>query len=485
MTPHQALTRLTWFFDHLVESDFLETSAEEGARLRAEVRTALFLLLLEHRPFLETAKGLDWPYRRLRAGGERLAAIVETDPLGPDAQSALRFLALLPFPGQWSRLRRMIAQTPDDPEVAAFVRRERDKISRKIKKKRQKTFYLRHFCQILKPPRPPEVKGVLRIFSLPYLFFTPGLVETLGRHYLLYVEPPWGVLARHAWLRKFASLDDPTLFGVGGAEDAAFLSGQNGVRITRLAHGDFLDPSETVPLNRPKTHDILFNATFDEPDRKRHHLMLDLMRHPSLADVTVLFIGRGGPAAVAAFKDAVRRQGLCDRATVMANLMRKDVPEMLARCRMGVQVSLHENVCRSIYECFRSDLPCVLSSSMAGMDFSIITPETGAVATDETLPQTIAEVLHHRERLAPRKWFLEHSGSLNNTPRLNAVFKDLFHERGYFWHEDIAPLDSSGANRYLHPQDYERFRDDFKRLHGLFMQIPNLPIRLVPDESCA
>ena len=85
---------------------------------------------------------------------------------------------------------------------------------------------LLHFCQILKKPCVPDEKGVLRIFSLPYLFAKPGLMKALNYLYFLYVEPPWGVLFRQAWLRPFVTLDDPTLFGLGGEEDSAFLRSQ-------------------------------------------------------------------------------------------------------------------------------------------------------------------------------------------------------------------------------------------------------------------
>jgi len=61
--------------------------------------------------------------------------------------------------------------------------------------------------------------------------------------------------------------------------------------------------------------------------------------------------------------------------------------------------------------------------------------------------------------------------------RLKTVFRDL----GYSWTEDIAPLGSSGANRYLSPSDYEIFRKEFEQLFGIFQQWGKSPIRLTID----
>ena len=114
----------------------------------------------------------------------------------------------------------------------------------------------------------------MRIFSLPYLFVNPELLKALNRLYFLYVEPPWGVVFRHAWLRPFAGLDDPTLFGLNGEEDAAFLRSQPGILTTSLAHADFLEDDTALDFDKEKRFDIVFNSTFYDIPRKRHAVML-------------------------------------------------------------------------------------------------------------------------------------------------------------------------------------------------------------------
>jgi hypothetical protein len=65
---------------------------------------------------------------------------------------------------------------------------------------------------------------------------------------------------------------------------------------------------------------------------------------------------------------------------------------------------------------------------------------------------------------------VEHSGSKNSSHRLNEALRTLFTRWGYEWHEDIATLNSSGANRYARAADYERFRDDFHWLLGCLQE---------------
>jgi glycosyltransferase involved in cell wall biosynthesis len=236
------------------------------------------------------------------------------------------------------------------------------------------------------------------------------------------------------------------------------------VEVVPLAHGDFLNDGPAPQAGLPKDYDIVFNATFDDMPRKRHELMLELLRHPLLATATVLFLGRGHAENVAAFERRVRQLGLEKRVSIVANLRREEVPRYLAKCRMGVHLSLYENACRSIYEFFRADLPCVISSSMAGMNPTIFNDQTGMSVSDDQLPQSIAFTLQHPERFAPRRWFLDHSGSRHSSRRLNEVFRTLFSRWDYDWHEDIVALSSSGASRYAGAADYERFRGDFQWL---------------------
>ena len=465
------LAKLNLIKSFLARIDDGTVFAGDGRALRREVGEALIDLLLHHRPFLEEETGLAWPYREL---ARRLPILEAEEGKTPVLrQEARLFLALLPFPGQWRWLTQW--EMGDDPEIKDFLFLERQKIEDKINQKPQRDFKLHHFCQILKRPDLPGGKGILRIFSVPYLFAQRDLLRRLNGLYILYIEPPWGVLARHSWLRVFAQMADPAIIGVCGPEDAGFLAGQSGIVTTRLAHGDFLE-EQPLPPARDKEFDLVFNASFDEMDRKRHGFMLNLLARPPLDHVTALFIGRGSEANVATFRTWVEERGLDQRVVVLANLRRNEVPDQLSRCRIGVLTSLNENGCRSIYECFRADLPCVVTSSMAGCNFDLIDARNGLVASDAALPGAILTALRHPENFSPRTWFLHNSGSRLSSLRLNGEMKNLFSRLGYAWREDIVPLGSSGATRYVDEAHYAAFRAEFEQLLEILK--PFLPVRL-------
>jgi hypothetical protein len=477
-TNHQALGVFEQFLE-LADSEafFVGANAEFLQSLRQVVATALHRLLVWERPWLEVQRGILWPYQELAQRYRRFQRLAEdiADP-GRQQQAAL-FLALLPFPRQWRWLLRVEQQFGATLELRAFQTAEMLSVADKIDQKPQKSYKLRHFCQVLKGSRGIREKGILRIFSIPYLLVAlhPQVLSRISERYVIFAEPPMGIVYRHTWWRHFAALADPCVLGIGSLEDRLFLQQQASVEVVPLAHGDFLDDREPEKPGVSKDYDIAFNATFDDMPRKRHELMLELLRHPLLCKARVLFLGRGSEANVAALERRLRRWEVEDRVTIVANVRREEVPRYLAKCRMGVHLSLYENACRSIYEYFREDLPCVISSSMAGMNPEIFNDQTGMAVRDAELPQAIAFTLRHRERFAPRRWFVEHSGSRHSSRRLNEVFRTLFARWGYKWHEDIVPLSSSGANRYAEAADYQYFRDDFTWLLDCLRQAAAIP----------
>lgn len=189
-----------------------------------------------------------------------------------------------------------------------------------------------------------------------------------------------------------------------------------------------------------------------------------------------MVLGRGNDDNVAAFQQQATEAGLSDRVTVMANLRRDEVYDLLPRCRVGVHLALYENGCRATYEYFRADVPCVASTCMGGMNPAIFNPMTGKAVSDRDLPEAIAEVLRNRGDYRSREWFLNHSGSQHSSRELNGRFKAIFTDLAYDWTEDIVPLGSSGATRYVDKAHYERFRPQFEGLLKPFLSRPHLPV---------
>jgi hypothetical protein len=470
------------FFDMVRNKSLLHLPSGTLRQIRTQLHIKLNEILVWGRPHLERTRGLQWPYAQCALIAPELERMYHQYGSTTVAQQALLFLSFLPVPHQWRWLAKAIDILHDEPEIIDFLTTERQTIQAKISEKPQSIFKMRHFVQILKPPRLPHEKGVLRIFSLPYLFLNKQVLRKIADHYVFYVEPPMGAVFRHAWWRIFTELQDPCVFGLGGEEDRHFVSMQANTHVISLAHGDYL--RETAPPDplADKDIDIVFNATFDDMARKRHSFMLQLLKDRRLATKKALFLGRGSQRNVQALKTMVETQGLSDRVIVLSNVCRQDIPLYLTRCKTGVHLSLYENSCRCVYEYFRADIPCVISSVTAGVDMTIFNAQTGRVARDEQLAETIADVLLHRSSYSPRNWFLAHSGSRRNSLKLNKNLAKIFAESGYAWQADIVQLTSSGASRYLKKNHYQRFLPEFRQLLAMLQPSIASSVNLVVDE---
>jgi len=470
------------FFSRVRSGTLLNSENEKDLEtLRNTIHDALIQLLDDKRPYLEAEKGVLWPYETFRKYRSFFEERIRSRCSSFQKKQALLFLARFPFPGQWKYMLDAEEILPDQSEIRSLHAIEADIIQQKIEQRAQRVYRIRRFCQILKRPRLPAEKGILRIFSLLYLFTDRRLLERLSRHYVLYIEPTAGVMYRHTWLRAFSRLTDPCVFGVSGKEDTVYINSQPGIVTTDLAHADFLQDDITVRTGGEKRYDLVFVGTYDDMRRKRHLRFLTLLQHPGLIHATALVIGQGKGANIRKFIQSVEALGLSNRVTILSNRPRKEIPRYLARCRMGVHLALHENGCRCIYEYFRSDLPCVVSSYSAGVNFTIFTPQTGMAVPDRDLPGAIRHVLENRARFSPRSWFLSHSGSINSSNRLNRIFTELFSEWGYEWTEDIVPLGSGGANRYVKPSHYEKFRPDYYMLFDMLTRQERFPVRITVD----
>ncbi len=476
------IAQLDRFFDTVKSEGLASLAPKTIPALRCRILAAVNDLLVWGRPYLAAHRGIDWLYQECGLIAPHLEKMYSQDADTEVAKQALFFLAFLPVPNQWRWLSKAIATLAEEPEIAQFLTSERLTIEQKLIGKGRSKFALRHFTQILKAPRLPVEKGVLRIFSLPYLFLRKQMLQKIADSYVLFVEPPMGIVFRHAWWRTFTELPEPCIFGLGGEEDRNFVARQANTNVINLAHGDFLLDAESMEPASVKDFDIIFNATFDDMERKRHIFMLQLLKDRRLSTKKALFIGRGAPQNVSAFRTEVDRRGLTDRVVAVSNVPRREIPRYFTRCRTGVHLSLYENSCRCIYEFFRADLPCVVAAATAGIRQDIFNAQTGAIAGDEQLPEIIAATIDRHDTFTPRQWLLQNLGSLRASTLLNEYLISFFADHGYLWQSDIVPLDSSGADRYLHKDHYHQFLPQFRELLS-WMQ-PSVPagITLEVDE---
>ncbi len=467
------------FFVKLSQGTLFDTTDRRyHRRLRSDVRIALHRLIDAGRPFLESECGILWPYEAIQSHTGYLEEALENNNAFQNDQ-ARRYLSLLPFPNQWHYLLAWPQYWPEDQEIDAFLTAEHQRLARKAQKKRQKTFLLHHLCQVLKPPELPLEKGVLRIFSLPYIWLDPNLLGYVSKHYILYVEPSAGIHMRFAWLRHFANLENPTLIGAAAREDRLFLNTQPGIRTTHLCHGDYVDPDANSETSIFKSYDLVFNGTFNDMPLKRHELFLKLLNTTGLKHVSALVLGRGTPDNVDRFRKMVQQYNLEARVETVANLKRSQVPGYLRKSKVGVHLCLHENGCRSIAEFICTGLPCVVSALTSGVSEGMINGQTGVAVPDADLAMAIKDVLTNYRSYAPRDWFLSHSGSYRKSEELNQVLKELYAELGATWRTDIVPIGSSGVNRYAHKKHLKRFMPEFEKIYRWFRKMPALSVPIV------
>ena len=154
VTSFKRSLRILESFFAMVDSGeiFHSQDMESYRNVRKELRSSLVHLLVWQRPRLEALKGIHWPYLQLRNRYSFFRDSAEESSNNFERKQALLFLALLPFPGQWKWLLKAEQLFCNDPEIGAFLAEERSEVLRKIEKKPQRTYKLRHFCQVLKKP---------------------------------------------------------------------------------------------------------------------------------------------------------------------------------------------------------------------------------------------------------------------------------------------------------------------------------------------
>ncbi|MCK5195653.1 MAG: hypothetical protein KAQ71_17705, partial [Desulfobulbaceae bacterium] len=112
-----AIGRMEDFFNR-IDSNRLFNSTDPAwyYQFRTRLKAALVQALVWQRPELEVSKGIQWPYEALK---ERVFLFEELagsrDPFV--RRQAMLFLALLPFPGQWSWLKKTQANLSDETEI--------------------------------------------------------------------------------------------------------------------------------------------------------------------------------------------------------------------------------------------------------------------------------------------------------------------------------------------------------------------------------
>ena len=126
----QSIATVDTFFS-LIDSGDLFTASDPlfHRKLRSDVLAALSYVLYWGRHILEETRGLSWPYDGLQKRYHILNELAEGEKNSFLQRQALFFLALLPFPRQWSNLFKVEELYRHDVEIRAFLSEEKLKVS--------------------------------------------------------------------------------------------------------------------------------------------------------------------------------------------------------------------------------------------------------------------------------------------------------------------------------------------------------------------
>lgn len=215
---------------------------------------------------------------------------------------------------------------------------------------------------------------------------------------------------------------------------------------------DFICPEQYRPLNIPKTHDVIFNATW-WCSIKRHQLMLDALTYAR---------DRGRPISCLWYGYHWTPDSHdCERATKECATSRnlpitflepdwsfEENNRRFNCCRAAVLCSKTEAGPRVLTEAMLAGLPYITTVDTFGGSPAIVLPSTGHTCspTPEAIAETIWYVLDNLNQYRPREWALAHACRPHGLQKVKTVLEALAATRGWQINMDIDYYGQTGQD---------------------------------------
>lgn len=232
--------------------------------------------------------------------------------------------------------------------------------------------------------------------------------------------------------------------------------------VVQLSNSDWTDSDVFTPLpGRTKKYDLICVANWSR--NKSHEVLFE----------TLAGIKRKVKLALVGFplnrgKDEIdkllKTYHLSEQVDIFENLEPARVNELLNESRVNVLLSRFEASNKGLTEAMFANLPSVVYRHMKGQDLSCINDQTGVLADDDELAETINTVLDDHSQFSPREWALKHTGYLRSTLTLNERLKKLSEEREAIWTTDIVHKVNRPNLAYKDPQNSLRFEPSLRHL---------------------
>lgn len=308
---------------------------------------------------------------------------------------------------------------------------------------------------ILKPYIGSEEKGVL------FIQYDEGVkkfaalfdIERLAEDYRFVVEPSTSGYQNAMFFLCYGLVTD-VIFEAQYEPDYHYINSiGNNFHPVRLGAGDWADPALFTDGNETeKKYDVVMVANWLK--WKRHRLFFETLSalRPRINKVAVI----GYPLdnrTLKSIKKECEACGVTDLVDFYEQIPMVEVRDILQQSKVGILLSKEEGANRSIYECFFSNIPVVLTSLNRGVNRDHVNKSTGIVVSDEALPETLINLVENFQEYQPREWAIQNTGYKNSTRKLNDLLRSLAEKNKEQWSRDIFLKHNSPHARYANPDD--------------------------------
>ena len=317
---------------------------------------------------------------------------------------------------------------------------------------------------VLKSPSIEE-KGVIllkyaRTFSAVAALF--DLDRLMGR-YRFVLEPCWAGYCDPALL-LFVTRTDPVVVQCFTDADRQFMQ-RVGFPILPVSLGpaDWVDAKAfDLPAVSEKPFDLVMVANWAA--HKRHALLFEVLQKLRDRDVSVLLVGFPWANRTS---DDVRRE-IAEfpnnrvRVEIVEQIPHGELARLLRQCKAFVFLSKKEGDNKALVEAMFSDVPAIVFDRSVGGATSRINESTGILASEEELPAKIEFMLDHYQEFSPRRWALEHTGSIVATRVVDQALSRAASVTGEAYRTGIVEKTNAPNLAYRISTDRERFREDYE-----------------------
>jgi glycosyltransferase involved in cell wall biosynthesis len=320
---------------------------------------------------------------------------------------------------------------------------------------------------VLKSPRGRD-KGVLvahynHIF--PLLARSLDL-ERVAERYHIVLEPSWRGYAELDIL-SYARYKFPVFVQSVEPRDSAVLTGLGSQLIpVPTSANSWVDHRVWRPLPVEKEYDVAMVAVWSS--YKRHapfFAALSRLRR-SGHRLRVLLLGGNREWTRERILDQARYYGVGDQVHIPDGLPYDEVNATINKAKVHVLWSRTEGVNRAIIECMFAGLPSIVREGFNyGHRYPYVNSETGAFASERTLPSTLLEMVERSGDMRPRDWAMAHISPQRSTQLLAETIGNWSAAHGESWTPDLAvKVTRLNLLKYWDDNDKAAFEPDYEFL---------------------